>query len=102
MVRNLQRISLYVKGVWGTWITPIVKKGRPHEKIIYPPGVWDPLGKAWGVFSIIRTKLVLANFYRGRGVIVVRRLYNVQNTVNRIGIWDPMLVWGVGGGWGLA
>ena len=53
------------------------------------------------MFSIIRTKLVLANFDRGWGVIVVRRLYNVQNTVNGIGIWDPMSIWGVGGRWGL-
>jgi hypothetical protein len=44
----------------------------------------------------MRTKLVLANFDRGRGVIVVRRLYNVQNTVNGIGIWDPMSIWVVG------
>jgi hypothetical protein len=44
----------------------------------------------------MRTKLVLANFDRGWGVIVVRRLYNVQNTVNGIGIWDPMSIWGVG------
>jgi len=54
------------------------------------------------VFSIIRTKLVLANFDRGRGVIVVRRLYNVKNTVKGIGIGAPMSIGGVWGGWGLA
>jgi hypothetical protein len=80
---------------------PNRQKRAPPRKNYIPPGI-DGSKKTRGVFSIIRTKLVLANFDRGWGVIVVRRLYNVQNTVNRIGIWDPMLVWGVGGGWGLA
>jgi hypothetical protein len=49
----------------------------------------------------MRTKLVLANFEGGGGSLLYDGLSNVQNTVNGIGIWDPMSIWGVGGRWGL-
>jgi hypothetical protein len=94
MSRNLQRISLYVKRCGGL-VKPLIVKEAPPRKNYIPPGI-DGSKKTRGVFSIMRTKLVLANFDRGWGVIVVRRLYNVQNTVNGIGIWDPMSIWGVG------
>jgi hypothetical protein len=54
--------------MWGTWITPIVEKGRPHKKNYIPPGGCE-FKNIRGVFSIIRTKLVLANFDGGGGML---------------------------------
>ena len=64
--------------MWGTWITPIVEKGRPHKKNYIPPGGCE-FKNIRGVFSIIRTKLVLANF--DGGGYFENAVSDVQNTV---------------------
>jgi hypothetical protein len=53
--------------MWGTLKTPIVKKRRPHKNNIPPGGL--EIKKTRGVFSIMRTKLVLANFDGGGGML---------------------------------
>jgi len=64
--------------MWGTWITLIVKRAPPQKNYISPGGC--EFKKIRGVFSIMRTKLVLANF-DGVGGHVVETGLTVQNTV---------------------